>query len=172
MPGPSYLSRKNGRNQETLAATDGGTANAGLIPALDANGRLTAAMMPAGFGADADTLVASEALAAGAFVNVFDAGSGVFKVRNAIATGAGYEAVGYVLTQVAANGQASVMFDDNNTAITAATPGAVYLSATVPGGFVAAPGPTGAGILSQRLGTAVAAGVIHVSIEQATVLAQ
>jgi hypothetical protein len=172
MPSTSYLARKNGRNVETLFATAGGVSNAGQAPVLDSNGRLTADMMPAGYAPDADTLTASEPIAAGAFVNVYDAGSGAFKVRNAVATGAGYEAHGYVLAQVANNGQATVYFDDNNTAITAATPGPVYLSATTPGGFVAAPGPTGAGILSQRLGIAVAPGVIHTSIEPATVLAQ
>lgn len=167
----SYLTHKNGRRQEVLAAIAGGTLNAGSIPALDANGRLTADMMPSGFGADADTLTASEALAAGAFVNVYDAGSGAFKVRNAVATGIGYEAHGYVLTAVAANGTASVMFDDNNSAVTAATPGPVYLSKDVPGGFTAT-SPTGAGVISQRLGVAVAAGVIHTAIEPATILAQ
>jgi hypothetical protein len=167
----SYLTQKTGRRQEVLAVTAGGIANAGGIPALDANGRLTSDMMPSGFGADADTLTASEALSKGAFVNVYDAGSGSFKVRNAVATGVGYEAHGYVLTDVAANAVASVMFDDNNSSVTAATPGPVWLSKDVPGGFTSTP-PTGAGIISQRLGVAVAQGVIHTAIEPATILAQ
>lgn len=167
----SYLSPKTGRRAEVLAAINGGLSDANKIPALDDQGRLTAAMMPSGFGADADTLTASEAIPKGAFVNVYDAGSGVFRVRNAVATGVGYEAHGYVLADVAANGVASVMFDDNNSSVTAATPGPVYLSKDVPGGFTAVP-PTGAGVISQRLGIAVAPGIIHTSIEPATILAQ
>lgn len=171
MPAPSYLRRQNARNVETLAATDGGVANANQIPTLDGSGRLTAAMMPAGVGADADTLTASEAISKGSFVNIYPASDGSFKMRNAVATGVGYEAFGYVLGDVAANAAGSVYFDDNNTAVTAASPGPVYLSATTPGGFTSMP-PTGAGIISQCLGVAVAPGIIHVNLERATVLAQ
>lgn len=167
----SYLKRAGKYNQEVLAATDGGIGNAGGIPALDQNGRLTPAMMPAGFGADADTITAFEALTAGDFVSIYDSGAGVPKVRKAVATGIGFEAKGYVVANVAANGQATIMFDDNNTAVTSAPIGDVFLSKDVPGGFTTTP-PTGLGVISQCLGVAVAANVIHVSIERPTILAQ
>jgi len=155
---------------EQLAATDGGTANAGLIPALDANGRLTAAMMPSGFGADADTLVASEAIAAGAYVNIYS-NAGVATIRNAVASAVGFQAHGYVLTPVASGASGVVMFDDNNTAVTGRTPGEQFLSATTPGQTTTAP-PSGQGVIRQFLGVAVSATTIHSNIQKPLILGQ
>jgi hypothetical protein len=155
---------------EQLAATDGGTAFANQIPALDQNGRLTAAMMPAGFGADADTLPASENIVAGAYVNIFN-NAGVPSIRNAVASAVGFKAHGYVLAPVASGANAPVMFDDNNTAVTGRTVGDQYLSATVPGQTTSTP-PTGAGVIRQFLGVAVSATIIHSSITAPLILAQ
>ena len=49
-----------------------GAADAGKIPALDANGRIDQSMMPVGIGADTKLIVTSEALTAGDFVNIYD----------------------------------------------------------------------------------------------------
>lgn len=168
----SYLTPTTSGAQgiEQLAATDGGTANAGLIPALDANGRLTAAMMPSGFGADADTLVASEAIAAGAYVNIYS-NAGVATIRNAVASAVGFKAHGYVLAPVASGTSGVVMFDDNNTAVTGRTPGDQYLSATTPGQTTVTP-PTGVGVIRQFLGVAVSPTIIHSAITPPLILAQ
>src|SRR5690606_35480393 len=50
--------------------TSAGAADAGKLAMLDANGRLDSTMMPVGIGADTASIQASEALAAGDFVNI------------------------------------------------------------------------------------------------------
>ena len=51
-----------------------GVGDAGKIPALDSAGRLSSTMMPTGVGAETVSVVASEALTAGNFVNVYNNG--------------------------------------------------------------------------------------------------
>ena len=58
----------------------GGNTNADKLASLDANGRWTDSMMPSGIGADTGEVQASEALSAGAFVNIHADGSN-FRVR-------------------------------------------------------------------------------------------
>jgi hypothetical protein len=163
----SYLAILAGRITEVLFAIAGGTQNANKAPVLDASGRLTLDMMPAGIGPDTDTFTASEVLAAGAWVSVNrTAGT----VRNANASGIGTRADGYVIAGVAQNAQATVYFDDNNSALTGLTVGDYWLS-TTPGTGTTTP-PTGANIISQRLGVAVSTTTIHASIGEPVILAQ
>jgi hypothetical protein len=104
-----------------------------------------------------DTLLeASEAIAAPAAVNVFDA-SGAPKVRNANATAAGREASGFVTSSVAPGGSVYVSGAGKLSGLGGLTAGPVFLG-TADGQITNTP-PSAAGNVLQRLGTAVGATV-------------
>lgn len=132
-----------------------GAGNAGDIVALDDTGRIDATMMPVGIGAEVKVLTASEALAAGDFINIWS-DAGVAKARKADATTAGKQADGYVLSAVASGANATVYTDGINTQRTGLTPGAdVYLQTTA--GSVGTTIPAAAGNVVQRVGKALSA---------------
>lgn len=151
-------------NSKTSSA---GAGDAGKLPALDGTGRLDNSFMPAGIGADTKILVASEALAAGDFVNVWNSTGA--KARKADATTSGKEAHGFVLSAVSNGANATVYFEGPNTAVTGQTPGPVFLSTTA--GLATATAPAGSGNVVQRLGVAVAATEINFEGGQPIVLA-
>ncbi len=135
-----------GLQEATTVATAGTAGQADRIPALDANGRLDISMMPAGIaGADTVQATATEALAAGDFVNLH--AGGVRKADNSNDR----EANGYVIAAVANAAQATVYCDDVNT-LTGLTVGTAYYLGT--GGAVTATQPTAANALVQFLGRA------------------
>ncbi|MFN3523945.1 MAG: hypothetical protein ACK4YQ_16995 [Phenylobacterium sp.] len=158
MPAPKYLRHGgNGAVVETQTAVTGGAPDADKIPALDGNGRLTMSMMPTGIGADTAVIEASEALAAGDFINIHNATGA--KVRKADATTAGKEAHGFVLAAVTSGANATVYFEGTNDQVTGQTPGPVFLATTA--GLAAAAAPTGAGNVVQAVGVAVSATAIN-----------
>lgn len=165
---PKYLKQAGGDLIEEATVTAGGAGNANKIPELDGNGRLVQSMMPSGIGADTAVIVASEALAAGDFVNIYN-NTGTPTCRKADA-GSNKPAHGYVTAAVASAGNATIMFDDTNDQVTGQTAGAVYLSATTPGAATAT-APTGSGKLVQKLGVATGATSIHVNIGPTITLA-
>lgn len=141
------LSIVNGKNSSA------GAGDAAKLVALDAAGRIDSSMMPVGIGADTQTITASEALAAGDLVNVWNS-SGA-KVRKADATIAGKEAHGFVLSAVASSASATVYFEGTNTAMTGLTPGAQFLATTA--GTATVTAPAGTGNVVQRVGFATSA---------------
>lgn len=160
MPGDKYLKNNAGTPTEIAAVqTSAGAGNAGNIPALDSTGRLDTSMMPSGVAADTAVIVASEALSAGDFVNVWS-NAGAFNVRKADASVSGKEAHGFVLSAVLISGNATVYSAGPNTQVTGATPGTRYLSASTPGGSTAT-APSGTGQVAQRLGVATSATSIN-----------
>lgn len=138
------------REKATIAAS-AGAADAGKIVGLDGTGKFDTSVMPVGIGADTRSIVASEALVAGNFVNIWN-DAGTAKVRKADATTAGKEADGFVLAAVASGAAATVHFEGTNTQVTGLTPGRQYLS-TTPGGSTAV-APSATGNVVQRLGVA------------------
>jgi hypothetical protein len=109
--------------------------------------------LPTGVELQTVVLPTSENLATGDFVNIFD-DSGT-KARKADANN-GREARGYVLTAVTSPANATIYLTGRNTAVTGATVGPVYLSATTPGGFSStAPATPGANVILQPLGHAL-----------------
>ena len=130
-----------------------GAGSAGKVAALDGSGRLDSTMMPVGIGADTKSITASEALAAGDYVNIWSS-SGA-KVRKADATVAGKEAHGYVLAAVSSGASATVYFESTNTSVTGQTPGPVFLSTVAGTGTSVA--PSGSGNIVQRIGFACSA---------------
>lgn len=137
--------------------TSAGAANAGDIVALDDSGRIANSMMPVGIGADTAVIAASEALAAGDFVNIWNS-SGA-KVRKADATVAGKEAHGFVIDAVASGASATVYFEGTNTQVTGQTAGPVFLQVTA--GTAGAAAPSAAGNVVQRLGVATSPTAIN-----------
>lgn len=158
MAGNKYLSNNAGAITEVVAnQSSAGAGDAGKIPALDATGKLDVSMMPVGIGAENDIIVASEALSAGDFVNIWE-DTGVAKVRKADGSTTGKEAHGFVLAVVNFPGNATVYrWSQLNNQKTSMTPGVMqYLSITVPGGTQETV-PTGAGKTLQKLGVAKSA---------------
>ena len=118
-----------------------GAANAGDIVALDDTGRIDNSMMPVGIGVDTAAITASETLAAGDWVNVWNS-SGA-KVRKADATTAGKEAHGFVLAAVTSGNPATVYFEGTNTQVSGQTPGPVFLQTTAGVGGPTVPSASG-----------------------------
>lgn len=161
MPAPRYLALDaQGRTVETVAASTGGAGDAEKVVSLDASGRLPLAMMPVGVGASTVTVNASEALAAGDFVNFHDSTGA--RVRKADATN-GRAAHGFTLAAVASGSPATVFFGGENTANTGLTVGTEYFLGAA-GAETATPTTT-AGQILQRLGVAVSASSLLVEIQ-------
>lgn len=163
MAAKKFLRLVNGVLTEIFGVqTSAGAGNAGDLVSLDNSGRIDNSMMPVGIGADTSTISASETLAAGDWVNVWNS-SGA-KVRKADATTAGKEAHGFVLSAVTSGNPATVYFEGTNTQVTGQTPGAVYLQTTA--GTGGATIPSASGNVVQNLGVALSA--TEVNFERGT----
>lgn len=163
------LDRTDGILKEQEATdVSAGAANAGDVVALDSTGRLDSSVMPVGIGADTAQITASEALAAGDYVNIWD-NAGAFAVRKADATIAGKEAHGFVLAAVSSAATATVYFEGTNTQVTSQTPGPVFLSTTP--GLGTATAPSASGNIVQRVGIALSATSANFEASQPVVLA-
>lgn len=175
-----YLINYLGYHAETPAlVTSSGVADANQIPALNSSGILddsivnssvTSAankvvkmngagviditVLPTGIGADTAAIIASEALPAGSFVNVWNS-SGVGKVRLADGSTTGKIANGFVLSAVSADSIATVYFEGTNTQCTGLTPGEQFLSDSVPGKSTSTPPSTISGSVCQYIGVAI-----------------
>jgi hypothetical protein len=136
---------------ESVAAS-AGAGDAAKLVKLNGSGKLDASMMPVGLGADALTMVASENLSAGDFVNVWD-DSGTIKARKADASTAGKEADGFVLDATTSGQSVAVYFESRNTGLTGLTLGARYYLSTTPGAATST-APSGSGNVVQYLGRA------------------
>ena len=142
----------SGRTGEYAPAqTSSGVATAGQVIASNASGVLDPSFLPPGVAPDVQTMIASEALVAGALVNIFNnAGApNAQKADNATPT---KEAHGFVLSAVASGGTATVYPSGLNTAVTGLTPGPAYLGAA---GAIASAGASTAGQIYQAVGVAV-----------------
>lgn len=154
MAAKKFLRLVNGVLTEIFGVqTSAGAGNAGDLVALDDTGHISNDMMPVGIGADTATISASETLAAGDWVNVWN-NSGA-KVRKADATTAGKEAYGFVLSAVTSGNPATVYFEGTNTQVTGQTPGPVYLQTTAGAGGATI--PSASGNVVQHIGVAVSA---------------
>ena len=149
-----YLKNDSGSMKEVEGLTSSsGAGDAGKIPALDSGGKLNSNMMPTGIAADTASVAASEDLAAGDFVNIYD-DSGA-KCRKADATTNGKEAHGFVIASVTSGSNATVYFEGSNDQVTGLTPGMQFLSTTA--GVCTATAPSSSGNVVQKVGIATAA---------------
>ena len=158
MAAKKFLRLVNGVLTEIFGVqTSAGAGNAGDLVSLDDSGRIDNSMMPVGIGADTSTISASETLAAGDWVNVWN-NSGA-KVRKADATTAGKEAHGFVLAAVTSGNPATVYFEGTNTQVSGQTPGPVFLQTTA--GVGGPTVPSASGNVVQQIGVAVSATAVN-----------
>lgn len=149
MAAPRYINVVAGKLKQIVASV---TSTADAIVAMDATGHIDVSVLPVGIGAEVITVAASENLASGDFVNLWNS-SGI-KARKADATTNGKAAHGFVLSAVTSGANATVYLpSQTNTALTSLTVGTDYFLSTTPGGVTATP-PASAGNLVQYLGTA------------------
>jgi hypothetical protein len=148
-------------------ASSAGAGDSGKLVALDGAGKIDSTMMPTGIGADTASILASEALAAGDMVNIYDSTGA--KCRKADAATAGKEAHGFVLAAVESAASATVYFEGTNTQVTGQTPGPVFLSATTPG-LATSTAPSSSGNVVQRVGFATGATAINFQAQTPIVL--
>lgn len=169
MAGNKYISNNSGTLTEVAAVqASAGAGDAGKIVALDSTGHLDSTIMPTGIGADTATFTASEALAAGDLVNIWNSTGA--KARKADGSTSGKEAMGFVLAAVSNGGTATVYFEGTNTQVTGLTPGPLFLSATTPGACTST-APTGSGQVVQRVGFAIGATAMNAQFLAPVVLA-
>jgi hypothetical protein len=157
--------------QEAAVATSAGAADAGKIPALDAGGKFDSTMMPVGLGSDSKSgILASEAIAAGSLVNVYN-NAGVLNVRKADATAAGKEANGFALAAISNAQTGTIYFEGTITGLTGLTPGTrYYLSAATPGTATLTP-PSASGNVIQFVGVSLSATEITFEADDGIILA-
>jgi hypothetical protein len=161
MPAKRYVAIDSTGGLTEVAATvaSAGAGSDGNLLALDSSGRIDASALPIGVGLDAVSCLASEALAAGALVNIW-LNTGVASVRNADASaGVGKMAHGFVATATS-SGQMATIFLDSGAVISGLSglsAGVTYLlSASTPGTLTAI-APATAGQISQQIGVALSA---------------
>lgn len=168
MAAKKFLRLVNGVLTEIFGVqASAGAGNAGDLVSLDDSGRIDNSMMPVGIGADTSTISASETLAAGDWVNVWN-NSGA-KVRKADATTAGKEAHGFVLAAVTSGNPATVYFEGTNTQVSGQTPGPVFLQTTA--GVGGPTVPSASGNVVQQVGVAVSATAVNFERNMPVVLA-
>lgn len=164
MAAPRFLQRILGVATDVAAAVVGGTGSANMLVGTNNAGTIDPTFFPAGIGGDVTTLPASEAIAAGAPVNVWNNG-GAANVRNADSgtASAGKAADGFVNAAVSSGANATVYTSGQNTGLTGLTPGALYyLGAS---GAVTTTPPSTSGTTVQQLGRAYSATVLDMQIK-------
>lgn len=133
--------------------TSAGAGDSGKLIALNAAGAIDITAMPAGIGGNVQTMTASEAIAAGAAINVASSG----QVRNANATDATKPCHGFSTGSISSAATGPIVLGSGiNTSSSSLTAGApVYLATT--SGAVTATAPAATGNLLQQVGFALSA---------------
>ncbi|QLF85061.1 capsid fiber protein [Nostoc phage YongM] len=132
----------------TAIAASAGVGDASKIIMTDATGKIDSTLMPSGIGAATKSVLASEALVAGDFVNIYN-NAGTLNVRKADNSN-GRAANGFVLSAFSSAANATVYLQGENTGRTGLTPGTIYFLATA--GGVTTTAPTASGTIIQQLG--------------------
>jgi hypothetical protein len=159
--------------QNTATQVSAGSANGGDIVALGDDGKIDSSMMPSSGTDSTDSIVCTEALAQGDWVNIYNNG-GTRACRKALAADATKPAHGFVSSAYTSGQSASVSKKGDNakvalTGFVAADIGSrVFLSAAT-GGATTKTCPSTVGNLVQPLGTVsdVTGSFVIVAMEQA-----
>lgn len=152
-------------NQEVLTSAkdvSAGPADAGALVALSSTGFLDSTFFPTGIGETSQTFTFSEAVAAGALVDL----SGT-QARNADAS-TQRSAMGFVLTAVASGASGKVYMSGLISGLTGLTFGARYFLGAA--GGVALNAPTAAGSIIQPIGRAVSTTSIEFNPDPSPIL--
>lgn len=165
-----YIRNVAGIKTETEGlVTSAGAGDAGKIPALDSSGKLDTSLMPTGIGADTTVVPASENLAAGDFINLWN-DTGTVKARKADATTTGKECHGFVLSAVTAPANATIYREGTNTQLSGLTAGSRYYLATT-AGQATTTAPSSTGNILQYLGIADSTTRLNLEADDYIVLA-
>ncbi len=149
MSSNKFLTIINGVKQlVTAIAISAGVSDASKVIMTDSTGKIDSTLMPSGIGAATKSIVTSEALTAGNFVNIYN-NAGTINCRRADNSN-GRPANGFVLTGFASAASATVYLQGENTGLTGLTPGSLYFLG-VTGAALITP-PTAAGATLQTLG--------------------
>lgn len=132
------------------------TSGANKVLKTKGDGTIDESVLPTGIGADVKKAEASEALAAGDLVNIWN-DSGTEKVRKADATTEGKESVGFVKSSFSSGVEADVYFEGRITGLSGLTPGARQYLSAASAGQATATAPSTAGNVVQFIGVAVSA---------------
>lgn len=151
----------------TAIQVSSGAGDAGKIAGLSSNGRFDATFMPVGIGAATQAMVASEALVAGDFVNIFDA-AGSPNCRKADSTN-NRHANGFVTSPVASAASATVFLSGPNTARNGLVSGSLYFLST--SGNVTLVPPSTVGNIIQEIGIAANSTTISFDFDAPTTIA-
>lgn len=151
----------------TALAASTGAPDASKVVMTSANGRLDASLMPVGIGAATQSIVASEALLAGDFVNIFD-NAGTPNVRKADCTNS-RPACGFVTVAVASAASATVFLSGPNTARSGLVSGSLYFLGTA--GNISLTAPSTVGNIIQEIGSAANATSIPFDYDAPTTIA-
>lgn len=169
-----FITLSNGRqilaSIESVSTTTG-SSDASKLIRTNASGQIDETFLPAGIGSDVLSIVASEAMSAGTFVNIFD-DAGTVSIRKADGSVTGKEVDGFILANVAENDPVNVYLEGVNNQLTGLTIGArYYLSHTVPGTATATlPGAPVAGSVIQYVGKATAADKISFEADEGVII--
>lgn len=148
-----YIRNNAGTLAETAAiSTSAGVGDANKIVETDGTGKLDITLMPTGIGAETLTILASENLAAGDLVDVYN-NAGTANVRKADASN-GRLAKGFVLAPVTTGNNATVYFEGAVTGLTGLVPGSKLFLSAAAAGTVTAVAPVAAGQTVQQVGYA------------------
>ena len=140
----------------TAITNSAGTDDANKMVATGSDGKLNISLFPAGIDIQAENAIASEALAAGNWINIFE-DAGVRKIRKADAA-SNRPAHGFILEGIASGDPGVFYASGVNSQLSGLTPGATYfISADTPGTVTATMPPTTTGNLIQFLGYASSA---------------
>ena len=158
MAAPRFLALVAGGLRQVVAAAVGGAGSAEMVVSTNTSGVIDPSFFGPGIGPNIITVPASEALSAGAAVNLWVNG-GATNARNSDASQAdgGKPCDGFVLAAVSSGSTASVYRNGLNTSKTGLSPGLdYYLDPATPGGVTSTP-PTTAGQTLQKVGKAITA---------------
>lgn len=137
----------------TGISTSAGVGDANKLIATNSTGKLDTTLLPAGLGVSTITVVASEAISAGDFVNLFN-NTGTLTVRKADNSN-GREANGFTLAAISNAASGTVYLSGQNTSLTGLTVGTNYYLGV--SGGVTTTAPTTANAIIQVLGKTISA---------------
>lgn len=159
----------NGKlTQVEATVISAGAGDAGEIVALDASGKIDPSVLPVGVGPDVKAILASEAIGAGKYVNIYD-NLGVANIRLADNSNS-RPAHGFVKDAVANAAIGTVYFEGANDDLTGLTSGLRYYLGTA-GGVTATPPAFPAATIHQLVGSAISATEVNTDIEDCIILA-
>jgi len=155
------------KEEATLGAS-AGSGSAGSLAHLDGTGKFDLSLIPPVIGAETVDLQASEALAAGDIVNIWN-DAGTAKVRKASASNISTKASGFVLAAYSALATATVYLEGTNDQLSGLTPGSTYFLSEASGSITLTAVVT-SGAIVQQVGRSHSANKLSFEASQPIVL--